>query len=447
MTGLKRAFLNLIQYPSAVAGLVIILLLVALAVYTLISLPYSEAVRLWRGADNVWLENPRNAVPAWYNLFPRVNVPVTTVVDSRDHPEAVRVEELGGGVQDVQVSLPFEFPYDGFPKEVTVFLTADFQRQRPNLDLSWHTPDGRSIRLSTVIPGHTETYRVSQDARLLRQLRTRNVERGLFGDPGAEHAVPAQGTYELLVEGLTFEEGSSFSARLVVYGQAHGLAGTDHRRRDLVVALMWGTPLALAFGFLAAMGSSITTMFIAAFGVWYGRWLDGLIQRITETNMILPVLPILIMIGTMYSRSIWYILGAVIALSIFSAGIKTYRAMFLQVKEAPYIEAARAYGASNTRIVVRYMVPKIIPVLIPGFVVLIPSFVFLEATLALLGLGDPILPTWGKVLNDANANGALHNGHYYWVLLPAFLLMLTGLGFSMVGFALDRIFNPRLRGI
>ena len=93
------------------------------------------------------------------------------------------------------------------------------------------------------------------------------------------------------------------------------------------------------------------------------------------------------------------------------------------------------------------MIPRILPVLIPNFVVTIPAYVFLEATLAVLGLGDPILPTWGKILADARNNGALYNGHYYWMIQPAVLLMLTGLGFAMVGFALDRIFNPRLREI
>jgi len=188
-------------------------------------------------------------------------------------------------------------------------------------------------------------------------------------------------------------------------------------------------------------------MFIAAFGVWFGGMVDGLIQRLTEVNMILPFLPILIMVGTFYSRSIWTILGAVIALGIFGSSIKTYRAIFLQVKESPYIEAARAYGASSGRIIAQYMVPRIIPLLIPGLVVTIPAYVFLEASLAVLGLGDPVLPTWGKLINDANENGALFNGYYYWVLQPAALLMVTGLGFSMVGFALDRVFNPRLRGL
>ena len=163
--------------------------------------------------------------------------------------------------------------------------------------------------------------------------------------------------------------------------------------------------------------------------------------------MVLPFLPIMIMIGTFYSRSIWVILGATILLSIFGGGIKTYRSMFLQVKESPYIEAAQAYGAGSWRIIFHYLTPRMIPLLIPGLVSGIPAYVFLEAGLAFLGLGDPTLPTWGKVINDAQGNGALYVGLYYWVLEPAVLLMITGLAFAMLGYSLDRIFNPRLRGI
>jgi peptide/nickel transport system permease protein len=250
-----------------------------------------------------------------------------------------------------------------------------------------------------------------------------------------------------VIEGSTFEPGSTLDAKVVIYGQVHGLAGTDYQRRDLMVGLLWGTPIALSFGLLAALGTSVVTMLIAAFGVWFGGWVDQLIQRITEVNMVLPFLPILIMVGIFYSRSIWVILTVVIALSIFGAAIKTYRAIFLQVKEAPYIEAARAYGASDGRIIVRYLVPRIVPVLIPTLISGIPTFVFLEASLALLGLGDPVLPTWGKMIDDARSQGALFNGQYYWMLEPAALLMVAGLAFAMVGFALDRIFNPRLREV
>jgi peptide/nickel transport system permease protein len=94
-----------------------------------------------------------------------------------------------------------------------------------------------------------------------------------------------------------------------------------------------------------------------------------------------------------------------------------------------------------------YLLPRAMPILLPQFVMIIPTFVFLEATLAVLGLGDPVLPTWGKVINDAQANSAMYMGQYYWMVLPALLLMGIGLGFALVGFALDRVFNPRLRTV
>ena len=287
---------------------------------------------------------------------------------------------------------------------------------------------------------------ISQSLALERQLgRVPHV--GLLAAPGSDPPEVEPGRYRLMLDAVLFEEGGTIDAELVVYGRVHGVAGTDHRRRDLMVALMWGMPVALAFGLLAAVGTTVTTLVIAATGVWFGGWVDALIQRLTEVNMILPLLPILVMVGTLYSTSIWVMLGVVIALGIFSAGIKMYRAMLLPIRAAPYIEAARAYGAGNARIIMRYMIPRILPVLIPTFVTLIPTFVFLEASLALLGLGDPVLPTWGKVLNDAQAQSALYHGYYYWVVAPAILLMFTGLGFAMLGFALDRIFNPRLRAI
>jgi peptide/nickel transport system permease protein len=172
---------------------------------------------------------------------------------------------------------------------------------------------------------------------------------------------------------------------------------------------------------------------------------DTILQRITEVNLVLPFLPILIMIGVFYSRSIFVILTAVILLSVFGQGIKTFRAVFMQIKESAYIEAARSYGASNFRIIFLYMIPRVIPMLIPQLIVLIPSYVFLEASLAILGLGDPTLPTWGKMIQDSQSQGALFQGWYYWVLEPSALLMMTGLAFSMVGYSLDRVFNPRLR--
>ena len=446
MNRLSRAFATLLGYPSAAAGLAIVLAMALFAVVAVITIPYSEAVRLWRGGEGVWGDTPRNAPPAWLNLWPGNNLPTTIRIDSREVPSVKSRASVGEELDEVVFSFGFDYGFDGFPQELTVFFAAQYERSRPNVSLTWITPDGREIAVGNATLATSEAFRIAQDTRLTRRLGGVSPEIGLFADPANPNR-PLQGRYELRVDGLLFEEAADLEARLVVYGQVHGWAGTDHRRRELSVALMWGAPIALSFGLLAAVGTILTTMFIAALGVWFGGWVDAAIQRITEVNIILPFLPILIMVGTFYSRSIWVLLVVVIALSIFSAGIKTYRAIFLQVKQAPFIEAARAYGAGNMRIILRYMIPRIVPVLVPAFVSAVPLYVFLEASLAVLGLGDPVLPTWGKMINDAQENGALFRGQYYWVLQPAGLLLLTGFGFALVGFALDRVFNPRLRDV
>jgi peptide/nickel transport system permease protein len=419
----------------------------------MIAIPYNKAIQLWRGAGNTWEDVPKNAEPAWFNFFRKSKLPETLILNTQQNiaSDAYSVQKTVQKDTDtkstIQVSFYFDYMYDTFPQGLTLYLIPEYKTGRPFITVYWVTPDGREIKLREAKIQAPETYRISQDAKLKKVIGDQPPEQALFADPAYATLTPLKGRYELRILATVFEAGADLDAKFVLYGKVYGIAGTDHLRRDLKIALLWGTPIALAFGLLAALGTTVATMIIAAAGVWLGGWVDSVIQRFTEVNMILPALPILVMVGTLYSRTIWTMLGVTILLSIFGGAIKGYRAIFIQVKESPYIEAARTYGAGNIRIVFNYLIPRIFPVLIPALVTVIPTFVFLEATLAVLGLGDPVIPTWGKLIDDARANGALFQGHYYWVLEPSILLMVTGLAFAMVGFALDRIFNPKLRGM
>lgn len=452
---MNRIIKELRQYPSAIFGLIIIFLLIVLAVYTVVTIPYNEAIRLWRGGEDVWYNSPRNAEPKWVNWFSDTKKSETIVVGVDDVNATREYETTSSGKTDVVMTFTFDYEADEFPQELSLYFRTEFDEKEPFASITLDTPDGRNIRVGDLAVGAKETYRISQDEALARRLERQGLDPdahvGLLQDPNSDPENPKvlKGTYVLNVSVLLFDEGGGgdAEAEFVSYGTVSGWAGTDHLRRDLMLPLMWGAPIALIFGLLASAGISVLTMVISAVGGWFGGVVDGIIQRITEVNLTLPFLSILIMIGTFYSRSIWTMLGATIVLSIFGAGIKTYRAIFMQVRESTYIEAAKAYGASDTRIIFRYLIPRIIPLLIPGLVLGVPSFVFLEASLAVLGLGDPVLPTWGKIINDAQINAALYNGHYYWILEPAVLLMITGLAFASLGYSLDRVFNPRLRGL
>ncbi len=445
MRSLRGSFHEVLRYPSALAGLVIIVLLFLTAIYTVIKIPYGQAVDLWRGGESAWYQNPKLAAPSWFNLFSKTKRPVSFKVSTGDGSMAKSVASGARDTATVDMNYTFDYQYDSYPQDLLLYIDASYSERQPFISIAWLTPDGRKIRIDDFRVNRKQTVRFAQIQKLVQRLGGQDPVQALFQDPATKEVV--KGPYHLSITGTTFEKGSDINAEFVLHGQLYGLAGTDHQRRDLVLPLLWGAPVALIFGLVASLGTLVLTMIIAAIGTWYGGWVDELIQRITEINLVLPFLSILVMVGVFYSRSIWVILGVTVLLSIFTGQIKSYRAIFLQVKESGYIEAARAYGASDLRIVFRYLIPRMIPLLIPGLVSSVPAFVFLEASLAVLGLGDPVLPTWGKIINDANSNGALYKGYYYWILEPAALLMFTGFGFAMLGFALDRIFNPRLREI
>ena len=431
-------------YPSAVFGLVVILFLLGVSVYTVIAIPYNEAIILWRGDGNIWSRSPRSALPAWVNLWRRDDLPPTMVFSSLDGELAKTRAVLESGTVDVTMLVPFTFDYADFPQEIIVDLTAAFVERGPHVTYTWVWPDGRERELTGFQPRQTDAYFLSRDERLQRRMRVDYPLEALFLGPDGVGDRPVGGDYLLRINALLFEPDSNIEATVTILGQVYGLAGTDNQRRDLLIPLLWGTPIALAFGLVAAFATSVGGMLLAAFGAWYGGVVDRVVQFLTEVNLILPFFPVSLMVFVMYSRSIVVILAVTVALTLFGSALKTYRATFLQVRSEPYIEAARAYGASDRRIVFRYLVPRIVTLLLPRIIILVPGYVFLEATLSFLGVTEPHLPTWGKLVVSALSYG-VQVGSLHLVLFPLGVLFLTGFSFAMLGLALEQILDPKLR--
>jgi len=447
------------HYPSAVLGFFLILFLLAGSLYALLFLPYEKIGAEWGGSRlSGQADVPALAKPAWANFFKMEKYLSRIILESDS--EAVTREEgaFENNLKKVSYTYTFDYEYADFPQEVFLYLAGNFKEKQSFVTLTWTTPDGREFKLksTSVEPVLTYNFENGLNARnlvnqnknwqkwfIFGQIHPTPSHYLLFADPDADTPKVMKGTYSLQMDGFIFEEGNDIQDRLVLLGQVYGIAGTDRMRRDLLTPLLWGMPVALGFGLVGALITTVLSMFLSAAGVWFGGWVDSLIQRLTEVNLVLPILAICVMAYAFLNLSLWLIFIIVVILNVFGSPVKNFRSAFLNIKDAPYIEGAQAYGASSLRIITKYMVPRIIPVLIPQLIILIPSYVFLEVTLGLFNISTG-LPTWGTIIYQALTQGALYYAHYR-LLEPLAMVLITGIAFSLFGFSLERILNPRLQ--
>jgi len=467
----KAIIKELLSYKSGLLGVGILTVLTILSIYVVIAIPYHKAIEMWRGSEKYWIDVPRHAQPTWVKYFIGKNLPETIIVDTRKGPTIGIYKSIskihGTDFKQVEIVLSFKYNYDDFPSEVNLFFYARNYTSPPLVKIYWEKPDGKRILLkSYAIKKPDAILFITIDEEVCKALE--NFMYSVVKKDIKEYIPPqaimfavddesmasmktikvlksGNKRYKLIIKGIMQGENADIDAKLVVYGKVYGWAGTDHLRRDIGLALLWGIPVAISFGLAASLITSILQLIIATISGYYGGKIDSIIQRITEIYMIIPFLPFLIIISAFYKIDIVILLIVVIILSIFGGGIKSTRALVMQIKSYPYIEAAKAYGASDLRIILLYIIPKILPPLIPGLIGAVPGFVFLEAGLSFLGLGDPYLPTWGKVINDAYTNGAMYKGYWWWLTLPSLMLVITSIAFALIGFALDKIVNPKLR--
>jgi peptide/nickel transport system permease protein len=454
----RKILTEIRRYPTAIVGFFLISLLIIGSLYAVIVFPYETIGLEWRsGSLTGKPQVPQLAQPAWVNWFRDEKLLSALVVNE---PQEKETREISDTITEISLTLTFDYDYAEFPSEIYLYLQPQFTEKYPHLSLTWHSPDGRTTRMRGVSLTTKEVrYNFQDGIRAQREVAVNpdwqtwfnfgNVGATpfhyiLFAMPEGKTARVQPGTYTLQLDALFFDETDpKLDAELVLLGQVYGAAGTDFFRRDLLVPLLWGMPFALAFGLFGATVTTLLSMFFAAGSAWYGGWIDSVVQRLTEANMVLPVLAIAVLAYAYYHLNIWVILAVIIALNIFGSPSKTFRSAFLQIKGAPYIEAARAYGASSRRIIMKYMIPRIIPVIIPQLVALVPTFVFLEATLGIFNIQSNY-PTWGTIIYQGLSRGALYTSRF-WVLQPIGLLLLTSLAFALLGSALEKILNPRLQ--
>ena len=200
-------------------------------------------------------------------------------------------------------------------------------------------PGWRGRKLTSFQP-FGETYYVSRDDRLKRRLRSDFPLQALFPESGRRQRNHCREPTLRASKRCISNPILTLDVDVTIMGQVYGLAGTDTQRRDLMIALLWGTPVALTFGIILAVTTSVGSMLIAAAGAWYGGLVGRIIQLLTEISLILPAFAVSLMVFTLYSRSIVVILVVTVLLTVFGRMVK-HRATFCRCAAHP-IEAARA---------------------------------------------------------------------------------------------------------
>jgi len=220
--------------------------------------------------------------------------------------------------------------------------------------------------------------------------------------------------------------------------------GTDNLGRSVLTLTIWGARISLLVGLMATLISMVIGSLIGIVAGYLGRWPESLLMRLTDWFLVIPFLPLAIVLASLLGRSLLIII-LVIGVTSWPSTARIVRAQTLSVKERPYVERARALGASGWHLVTRHILPNVGPLIFANTILTVAIAILSETTLSFLGLGDPLSTSWGTILESAFGSGAATAGNWWWLLPPGFAIVLVVLAFTMCGFALDEILNPRLR--
>ena len=222
------------------------------------------------------------------------------------------------------------------------------------------------------------------------------------------------------------------------------LLGTDNLGRSVWEQLAVGAGISLAVG---AAATAIAVLIGAAVGVasgYIGGRFDQLAMGVTDMFITIPALPLIIVLAAVLSRGLPTII-AVIGVTSWAVPARLIRAEVLSQRERTFILRAKAIGMRPLHIMWSHVLPNVAGIVLANAVLLTAAAVLTEAVLAFLGLGDPSLISWGKMLQNAFSSGATSLG-YWWVLIPPGLMItLLVLAFTLVGNALTDVLDPRRR--
>ncbi len=222
------------------------------------------------------------------------------------------------------------------------------------------------------------------------------------------------------------------------------LLGTDGGGADMVSLLVSGARVSLLVGFAAAAVSALIGGAVGLLSGFFGGKTDIVLMRITDYFLVIPDIPLMIVVAALFGRSLWNII-LIIGAIYWTSTARLLRAQTKSVRERVYVKRARALGSGNTRLMVRHVLPQVTPLLIANTVLLIAYAIFAETFITFLGLGDPSVISWGRLIENAFTDDAILNNAWWAIVPPGLAVTVVVLACTMTGQAMEDSLNPRLR--
>lgn len=475
---------EILSQVSGKLALTLLIALIVVSVYAALTMP-PDYTKYW-DVGSKWVDNPLNAPPEWASYLGYTCVPVMRYDLRRIEP--VTSEVMGRVV--LKYNVTYSLGANEYPQNIRlkVNITVPQGVRNARLRVDVIKPDGARlpavydkyvdltdtpvIELNLDKPEGIVTAVMSAYTELVKVLKADEVYiypmKYIFGNLSYSKELesvvtkPLPGNYVFVIDisfrvtnveareiSRSVERSREFS--LLVIGTCYGLMGTDYKGRDLAEGLFYGFPIALAIGLLVSLASTAIGVVAGLISGYYGGFIDEFIQRTVDVMGSIPLLPILILVAQSIAKTYTgedkpiVMLTAIFAvLIVFSWGglAIIIRSMTLSIKSELYVEAAKAVGASNLRIITRHVLPQIVPYIAASLVYSTPSAILTEAGLSVLGIRHGF-PTWGNILADARQNGTI--SQWWWILPPGFLIAMVSLTFVLLGLALEKVVEPKLR--